>query len=38
MLSHCLKYKTDTESKIPNFSKTNHGIFVLSKCAVLIKK
>ena len=35
MLSYCLKYKTDTERKIPNFLKTNHGMICFIKmCSV----
>ena len=35
MLSYCLKYRENTESKIPNIVKTkNEKIMLLSKCAV----
>ena len=35
MLSYCLKYRENAESKIPNNVKTkNEKIMLLSKCAV----
>ena len=35
MLSYCLKFRTNTESKNPKIVKTKNGIIMLlSKCAV----
>ena len=39
MLSYCLKYRKNTESKNPKVARTKNGrIIVLSKCAVCDSK
>ena len=39
MLSHCLKFRKNTESKNANVTRSKHGrIILLSKCAVCDSK